>query len=70
LADVASVPQEDMERTWNCGIGMSAIVDPSIGDLVIRSLAARGMSAWIAGIVEPSTDKDAPRSYLVSDYKG
>ena len=70
LAEVAAVPQSDMERTWNCGIGMSAIVDPAIGDLVIRSLAARGMSAWIAGVVEPSKDNDAPRSYLVSEYKG
>jgi phosphoribosylformylglycinamidine cyclo-ligase len=70
LAEVASVPQADMERTWNCGIGMSAIVDPSIGDLVIRSLAARGMQAWIAGVVEPATDTDAPRSYLTSAYKG
>jgi phosphoribosylformylglycinamidine cyclo-ligase len=49
---------------------MSAIVNPAIGDLVIRSLAARGMSAWIAGVVEPSKDNDAPRSYLVSEYKG
>jgi phosphoribosylformylglycinamidine cyclo-ligase len=70
LAEVASVPQEDLERTWNCGIGMSAVVDPSVADLVIRSLAARGMSAWVAGVVEPSTDKDAVRSYLVSQYKG
>ena len=70
FADSASVPQADMERTWNCGIGMSAIVDPAIGDLVIRSLAARGMSAWVAGVVEPSSDYDLPRSYLVSEYKG
>ena len=70
LAEVASVPQADMERTWNCGIGMSAIVDPSIGDLVIRSLAARGMQAWIAGVVEPASETDAPRSYLTSAYKG
>jgi phosphoribosylformylglycinamidine cyclo-ligase len=70
MADVASVPQADMERTWNCGIGMSAIVDPAIADLVIRSLAARGMKAWVAGVVEPSGDKDAPRSYLVSQYGG
>ena len=49
---------------------MSAVVDPSVADLVIRSLAARGMSAWVAGVVEPSTDKDAVRSYLVSQYKG
>ena len=70
LAEVASVPQEDMERTWNCGIGMSAIVDPSVADLIIRSLSARGMKAWIAGAVEPSTDNSAPRSYLVSQYGG
>ena len=70
LADSASVPRADMERTWNCGIGMSAIVDPAVGDLIIRSLAARGMSAWIAGVVEPSSDYDLPRSYLVSEYKG
>jgi phosphoribosylformylglycinamidine cyclo-ligase len=70
LAEVASVPQADMERTWNCGIGMSAIVDPSIGDLVIRSLAARGMQAWIAGVVEPASETHAPRSYLTSAYKG
>jgi phosphoribosylformylglycinamidine cyclo-ligase len=70
LAASASVPQADMERTWNCGIGMSAIVDPAIGELVIRSLAARGMSAWVAGVVEPSSDYDLPRSYLVSEYKG
>jgi phosphoribosylformylglycinamidine cyclo-ligase len=68
LAEVASVPQEDMERTWNCGIGMSAIVDPSVADLIVRSLSARGMKAWIAGTVEPSSDTSAPRSYLVSQY--
>ena len=70
LSEVASVPASDMERTWNCGIGMSAIVDPTVGDLVIRSLGARGMQAWIAGVVEPSTDLNAPRSYLVSQYGG
>lgn len=70
LSQSASVPQADMERTWNCGIGMSAIVDPAIADLVIRSLAARGMSAWIAGTVEPTSDSQIPRSYLTSAYKG
>jgi phosphoribosylformylglycinamidine cyclo-ligase len=69
LADIASVPQADLERTWNAGIGMSAIVDPSVGDLIIRSLAARGMKAWIAGKVEKAGEMGAPRSYLVSDYK-
>jgi phosphoribosylformylglycinamidine cyclo-ligase len=69
LADVAGVPQSDLERTWNAGIGMSAIVDPSVGDLIVRSLAARGMKAWIAGKVEKAAENGAPRSYLTSEYQ-
>lgn len=49
LASEGGVPHEDMERTWNCGIGMSAIVDGESADLAIKALAARGMKAWIAG---------------------
>ena len=51
MADVAQVPQADMERTWNCGIGMVAIIDAEIADLTIKSLAARGMKAWVAGSI-------------------
>ena len=51
MAKIAGVPQPDLERTWNAGIGMVAIVDPKIADLTIRSLAARGMKAWVAGSI-------------------
>ena len=51
MAKIAGVPQPDLERTWNAGIGMVAIVDPAIADLTIRSLAARGMKAWVAGSI-------------------
>jgi phosphoribosylformylglycinamidine cyclo-ligase len=70
LADIASVPQADLERTWNAGIGMSAIVDPSVADLIVRSLAARGMKAWIAGKVEKAAEMGASRAYLTSEYQG
>ena len=69
LGDLAGVPQLDLERTWNVGIGMSAIVDPSVGDLILRSLAARGMKAWIAGKVEKAAEMGSPRSYLTSEYR-
>jgi phosphoribosylformylglycinamidine cyclo-ligase len=59
LADIAGVPQTDMERTWNCGIGMVAIVDPAIADLTIRSLAARGMKAWVAGSIHAQSGPGA-----------
>jgi phosphoribosylformylglycinamidine cyclo-ligase len=52
LAQIGGVPQTDMERTWNCGIGMAAIVAPEAADLTIRSLAARGMKAWAAGQIQ------------------
>jgi phosphoribosylformylglycinamidine cyclo-ligase len=57
-----------MERTWNCGIGMSAIVDPSVADLTVRSLAARGMKAWVAGAVSEREGSN-PRSSLESTFK-
>lgn len=68
LADIGSILQTDFERSWNAGVGMSAIVDPTVADLILRSLAARGMKAWIAGKVEKAADLAAPRAYLVSDY--
>ena len=59
MAEVAGVPQSDMERTWNCGIGMVAIIDPTIADLSIKSLAARGMKAWVAGSIHPQNGPGA-----------
>lgn len=59
MAEVAGVPQPDMERTWNCGIGMIAIIDPLIADLTIKSLAARGMKAWVAGSIHAQSGPGA-----------
>jgi len=68
MAEVGQVPQSDMERTWNCGIGMSAIVAADVADLTLKSLAARGMKAWVAG--EVTTENGKERSYLAGTYKG
>jgi len=59
MAEVAGIPQHDMERTWNCGIGMVAVIDPSIADLTIKSLAARGMKAWVAGSIHAQSGPGA-----------
>ena len=69
MAKIGGVPQLDMERTWNCGIGMVAIVAPDSADLALASLAARGMKAWVSGVVEPSGHGESNRSYLVSQFK-
>ena len=52
MASLGGVPQADMERTWNCGIGMTAIVAPAEADRALRTLGARGMKAWVAGSVK------------------
>lgn len=70
MAKMGGVPQPDMERTWNCGIGMVAILAPDSVALALASLAARGMKAWVAGVVEPSGYNETRRSYLVSDFRG
>jgi phosphoribosylformylglycinamidine cyclo-ligase len=69
LAEVASLTLPDLEQSWNAGIGMSVIVESSVADLIVRSLSARGMKAWIAGRVEKAEEKGAPRAYLTSEYQ-
>jgi phosphoribosylformylglycinamidine cyclo-ligase len=69
MAALGGVPQGDMERTWNCGIGMVAIVDPSVADLAMKSLSARGMKAWIAGDIQSSQNSGAHSAYLEGSYK-
>lgn len=68
LAKMGAVPQADMERTWNCGIGMSALVDPAGAELALGSLAARGVKAWVAGVVSERVGSN-PRSALVGSFK-
>jgi phosphoribosylformylglycinamidine cyclo-ligase len=55
LAQQGGVAQPDMEKTWNVGVGMVAIVARDSADLALRSLAARGMNAWVCGVVERRT---------------
>lgn len=49
LADLGRIAQPDYEATWNCGVGMVAVISPNSADLALKTLAARGMRAWIAG---------------------
>jgi phosphoribosylformylglycinamidine cyclo-ligase len=68
MANEGAVPQNDYERTWNCGVGMVAIVGPDSADLTIKALAARGMQAWVAGSVSATTP-GAARSALEGGYR-
>jgi phosphoribosylformylglycinamidine cyclo-ligase len=51
IAELGNVPQPDLERTLNLGVGMVAIVDAASADAALARLAGRGLPAWVMGRV-------------------
>jgi phosphoribosylformylglycinamidine cyclo-ligase len=49
LADSGNVPAEEMERVFNMGVGMVAIVAAADADSAIRRLAERQVPTWVIG---------------------
>ncbi|MFW2831078.1 phosphoribosylformylglycinamidine cyclo-ligase [Sphingomonas sp. ID0503] len=46
------IEPEEMARTFNCGIGMAAVVSPDVADDVIRALEEAGETAFAIGRIE------------------
>lgn len=55
LAAHGQVETAEMERVFNLGIGMIAVVAPVAADQALRLLASRGVPAWVAGQVSPGS---------------
>jgi phosphoribosylformylglycinamidine cyclo-ligase len=55
VAGRGRVEQSEMERTFNMGVGMVALVPPADVDRALALLLARHVPAWIAGEVTPGT---------------
>lgn len=53
LQATGPVTEEEMWRTFNCGVGMVAVVPPSSVDGVLDTLAGRGVEAWVMGSTAP-----------------
>ena len=49
LAERGKVAAEEMERVFNMGVGMVAVVAPGDADRALGLLADRGLPAWIIG---------------------
>jgi phosphoribosylformylglycinamidine cyclo-ligase len=49
------VPPASMERTFNMGVGMAAIVVPEAVEGALRLLGSRGVTAWVLGDIVPGT---------------
>lgn len=54
IESVGKVPTEEMEKTFNMGVGMVAVVAAKDRDRALAMLTARHIEAWELGVVESS----------------
>ncbi|GAA4539026.1 phosphoribosylformylglycinamidine cyclo-ligase [Amycolatopsis samaneae] len=62
------VERVELEKTFNMGIGMVAIVDAEDVDRALAMLTARHVPAWVLGDVQPAEDPDGPRAVLAGEH--
>ena len=55
LASRGRVAAAEMERVFNMGVGMVAVVGPGSADRALALLASAAVPAWVAGQVTPGT---------------
>lgn len=55
LQQVGQVPQEDLERTFNCGVGMVLIAPANSVTPALALLRKQGHLAWELGEISPAT---------------
>ena len=56
IGSLGGVERQELERTFNMGIGMVALVDPSSVDATLQRLSNRGVDAWVCGSVRHRAD--------------
>ncbi len=59
LRDNGNVEQQEMYRTFNCGIGMVVIVAKRDAEAALSHLQAAGEEAWIIGSIQTRLDNEA-----------
>lgn len=70
IETVGKVPQEEMEKTFNMGVGMVAVVAPKDRDRALAMLTARHIDAWELGTVRAATDEDTESVVLTDAHPG
>jgi phosphoribosylformylglycinamidine cyclo-ligase len=53
LQEQGPVADEEMWRTFNCGVGMVAVVSADAADDAVTLLTKRGVPSWVVGRVRP-----------------
>lgn len=68
IEKTGKVPQEEMEKTFNMGVGMVAIVSAEDRDRALAMLTARHIDAWELGTVRAAREDDILSAVLVDSY--
>ncbi len=70
IAQRGRVEREEMEKTFNMGVGMAAVVAPEDTDRALAILTARHLNCWVLGTVTKSSTKGgvSPRAKLVGQH--
>lgn len=64
IAKLGKVPQEEMDKTFNMGVGMVAVVAAKDKERSLAMLTARHINAWQLGTVRSATDADTTKVVL------
>ena len=64
LQRTGNITAEEVHRTFNCGVGMILIVEPSAVNTCLRTLTAWGEKAWVIGATTRRQDNE-PQVILV-----
>lgn len=70
IAALGKVPQAEMEKTFNMGVGMVAVVAPQDRDRALAMLTARHIEAWELGTIRKAADDDTERVILHGEHPG
>lgn len=70
IADLGKVSRSEMEKTFNMGVGMVAIVSPEDRDRALAMLAARHVDAWVLGDIRQASAEDSERVLLAGEHPG
>ena len=68
IKSVGQVPDEEMEKTFNMGVGMVAVVSPEDRDRALAILAARHIDAWDLGEARAADEGDTARAVLTGSH--
>ena len=69
LQQETALPQEELTRTFNCGIGMVLVVAPEKEQEVLSALAEANESPLLLGSIVPRTDRDEPQVLLKGNLR-